>query len=83
MSKWQIILLLLLGVALLAGSIFLRVTSSGKYEIKTIDLVFIVIPLLFVGLATGKLQGLDFFGVKADFSKLWATRSIQLVQVGV
>ncbi len=73
MSTWQIILLLLLGVALLAGSILLRVASSGKYEIKTIDLVFILIPLLFVGLATGKLQALDFFGVKADFSELWAT----------
>jgi len=62
-----------MGVALLVGSILLRVSSNGKYEIKAIDLVFIVIPLLVFGLASGKLQGLDLFGVKADFSQLWQT----------
>jgi CBS domain-containing protein len=72
MNKSQIIALLLIGVGLLAGSVLLRVFSKGKYEIKTIDLVFIIVPLLFVGLATGKLQGLDFLGVKADLSKLLA-----------
>jgi CBS domain-containing protein len=35
-------------------------------------LVFLVIPLLLVALATGKLKGLDMFGVKADLSDLWA-----------
>jgi len=30
------------------------------------------VPLLFAGLATGKLRGLDLFGVKADLSELWA-----------
>jgi CBS domain-containing protein len=50
----------------------LRVFSGGKYEVKTIDLVFLVIPLLLVALATGKLKGLDMFGVKADLSALWA-----------
>ena len=45
---------------------------GGKYEVKTIDLVFLVIPLLLVALATGKLKGLDMFGVKADLSALWA-----------
>jgi CBS domain-containing protein len=57
---------------LLVGSVLLRVFSKGKYEIKTIDLVFIIVPLLFVGLATGKLHGLDFFGVKVDFTEIWA-----------
>lgn len=71
MNKWYIIFLLLLGVVMVVGSIMLRVAFSGKYEIKTIDLVFIVIPLLLVGLASGKLQELDLFGVKADFSQLW------------
>lgn len=72
MNKSQIIALLLIGVGLLVGSVLLRVFSKGKYEIKTIDLVFIIIPLLFVGLATGKLRGLDLFGVRADLSELWA-----------
>ena len=73
MNKTQIITLLLVGVGLLVVSVLVRVLSQGKYEIKTIDLVLIVIPLLFVALATGKLRGLDLFGVKADLSELWAT----------
>jgi hypothetical protein len=44
----------------------LRVFTAGRYEIKTIDLVFLVIPLIVVSLATGKIRGLDMFGVKAD-----------------
>ncbi|MFN2329959.1 MAG: CBS domain-containing protein [Chromatocurvus sp.] len=64
--------LLVLGVVLAFGSLLLRVFSNGKYELKTIDLVFLIIPLVVVALATGKLQGLDLFGVKADLSALWA-----------
>jgi CBS domain-containing protein len=71
MNKSQIITLLLIGVGLLVGSVLLRIFSKGKYEMKTIDLVFIIVPLLFVGLATGKLHRLDLFGVKADLSELW------------
>ncbi len=65
-----IMLLLAIGVALVAGSILLRVFSAGKYEIKTIDLVFLIVPLVLMALATGKLKGIDLFGVKADFSEL-------------
>lgn len=72
MDKWQIVALLLIGIALVVGSVLLRVVSAGKYEVKTIDLVFIIVPLVVVGLATGKLRGLDIFGVKADLSELWA-----------
>jgi len=72
MNKGQIITLLVIGVCLLVASIMVRVFSGGKYEIKTIDLVFIVVPLLVAGLATGKLRGFDLFGVKADLSELWA-----------
>jgi CBS domain-containing protein len=72
MNSSQITLLLVIGIGLLSVSLMLRVFTQGKYEIKTIDLVFIILPLLFVGLATGKLRGLDLFGVKADLSELWA-----------
>ncbi|MGH8355458.1 MAG: hypothetical protein ACRERY_18325 [Pseudomonas sp.] len=72
MSPPIILALLALGVALVAGSILLRVFSAGKYEVKTGDLVFLVIPLVVVALATGKLKGVDIFGVKADLSELWA-----------
>lgn len=72
MSTSTILALLALGVALVVGSILLRVFSAGKYEIKTGDLVFLVIPLVLVALATGKLKGVDIFGVKADLSELWS-----------
>jgi CBS domain-containing protein len=72
MNSSQITLLLVIDIGLLIVSLMLRVFTQGKYEIKTIDLVFIILPLLFVGLATGKLRGLDLFGVKADLSELWA-----------
>ena len=70
MQASTILFLLIAGVALVACSLLLRVFSAGKYEIKTIDLVFLVIPLLVVALATGKLKGIDMFGVKADLSEL-------------
>lgn len=72
MTQLMIIQLLVAGVILVVASLLLRVLSGGKYEVKTIDLVFLVIPLLLVALATGKLKGLDMFGVKADLSALWA-----------
>jgi hypothetical protein len=72
MNSRQITVLLVIGIGLLIVSLMLRVFTQGKYEIKTIDLAFIILPLLFVGVATGKLRGLDLFGVKADLSELWA-----------
>jgi len=71
MRPSMIIALLALGIMLVVGSLLLRVFSDGKYEVKTIDLVFLIVPLLVVALATGKLKGLDLFGVKADLSALW------------
>lgn len=72
MPTSTIIALLTLGAVLVIGSLLLRVFSGGRHEIKTTDLVFLVIPLLVVALATGKLKGVDIFGVKADLSELWA-----------
>jgi CBS domain-containing protein len=71
MSTGTIGSLLVVGAVLVVASLLLRVQSGGKYEFKTGDLVFLVIPLLLVALATGKIKGLDLFGVKADLSALW------------
>lgn len=72
MPRLMIGTLLALGAVLVVASIMLRILSSGKYEVKTTDIVFLVVPLLVVALATGKLKGFDLFGVKADLSDLWA-----------
>jgi hypothetical protein len=68
----MIFALLAVGAVLAVASLSLRILTSGGYEVKTIDLIFLVIPLLVVALATGKLRSVDLFGLKADFSDLWA-----------
>ncbi len=71
MEQWQVIMLLLAGFALLVTAVILRARFGEKYELKTIDLVLIIVPLLLVLLITGRVKMLDAFGVKADFSKLF------------
>ncbi|MEH6472754.1 MAG: CBS domain-containing protein [Halopseudomonas sp.] len=72
MEKWQVILLLLLGLVLLAIAVFLRLHYGDKYELKTLDLVLVILPLIFVLLISGKMKVLEAFGIKADFSELFA-----------
>jgi hypothetical protein len=72
MEKWHVVALLLGGLGLMVMAVLLRARYGEKYELKTIDLVLIIIPLLFVQLVTGKVKVLDAFGVKADFSELLA-----------
>jgi CBS domain-containing protein len=72
MPTSTIVSLLILGALLVVGSLILRAHSAGRYELKTIDVAFLVIPLLLAALATGKLKGFDLFGVKADLSALWS-----------
>ena len=81
MEKWHVVILLLFGLGLLVIAVLLRTHFGEKYELKTIDLVLIIIPLLFVLLISGKLKVLDAFGVKADFSELFvdaASTNIEL-----
>lgn len=72
MEKWQVVALLLLGVGFMIVAVALRARFGEKFELKTSDLALLIIPLLFGLLITGKLKVLDAFGVKADFSELFA-----------
>ncbi len=72
MEKWHMVMLLLAGFGLAVIAVLVRAHYGDKYELKTIDLALIVIPLLFVMLVTGKMKVLDAFGVKADLSQLFA-----------
>ena len=72
MKTWQIVTLLAFGIALVLASLALRIRSGGKDEVKATDLAFLVVPLIAVGVAAGKIKGVDMFGVKADLSALWA-----------
>ena len=71
MTRQMFIVLLTFGAVLAGASLVLRALTAGKYEVQTIDLIFLVIPLLVVALATGKLRSLDVFGLKGDFPDLW------------
>jgi CBS domain-containing protein len=83
MEPSKIVALLGLGVLLVLGSLLLRVLTGGKHEIKTIDLVFLIVPLLVVAIATGKIKGLDLFGVKADLSALWTQAATARIEAQV
>ncbi len=72
MQKWHVVALLLLGLALLILSVVLRTRFGQRYDLKTIDLVLIIVPLLFALLITGRVKVFEAFGVKADFSDLFA-----------
>ena len=71
MSQTFIVALLAFGAALAGISFGLRALTAGRLEVKTIDLAFLIVPLLMFALASGKLTGIDLFGVKADLSALW------------
>ena len=72
MEKWHVVVLLVAGLSLLGGSVLLRARFGDKFELKSIDLVLIVLPLILVLLISGKLKVLDAFGVKLDFAELFA-----------
>ena len=66
MSSLAVSILLLAGGVLFILSIFLRVKTGGKYEIKMIDLTLVLIPLLFWLLGTGKIQKFAVGGVEFE-----------------
>jgi hypothetical protein len=70
--RQMFIVFLTLGVVLAGASLLLRILTAGKYEVQTIDLIFLVIPLLLLALATNRLKSLDLFGLRVDFADLWA-----------
>jgi CBS domain-containing protein len=71
MTPQMLIVLLTCGAVLAGASLLFRVLTAGKYEVQTIDLIFLVIPLLVVALATNRVKGLDLFGIKLDFADKW------------
>lgn len=74
----HIFFLLLAGIVLVVASIRLRVAFDGKYEIKALDLVLIVIPLILFGVATGKIKDIEFLGIKTDLSQLTAEANAEI-----
>jgi hypothetical protein len=60
------IFLLLSGLVLFALSMAVRAKTGGKYEIKTIDLVIVLVPLFLWLIGTGKIQKVAIGGVEFE-----------------
>jgi CBS domain-containing protein len=72
MEKWQVFGLLIVGVVVVVTMVGLRARFGERYELKTVDLAVLFLPLVIGLLVLGRLKGLDMFGVKADFAELFA-----------
>ena len=66
MDQQQIILLLVVGAALFFVAVYVRIRFGEQYELKPLDLVLVILPLLFFAIVTGKITDFDAFGVKAQ-----------------
>lgn len=75
-----LIILFFTGCALLILSIFLRSKSGAKYEIKMIDLLLGVIPLLFWLAGTGKIQKLAVGGVEFETAQAFLGASRKSIE---
>jgi len=78
-DKVHVMLLLVAGLGLLAASVYLRGRYGERFEIRTVDLVLIIVPLLFTAVALGKVTMFDAFGVKADLSKVFSEAAGQTI----
>jgi hypothetical protein len=68
----MLIFLFALGAAPAIISLLLYLLTTGDHELRTSNVIFLVIPLLLYAVVTGNIKSLDLFGPKADFSDLWA-----------
>ena len=69
METWQIAVLLLIGVGLVAGSILLRIRYGDRYALTPVDLILLVVPLLAALLLSGRLKELEMFGMRVPLSE--------------
>ena len=83
MSSIAIIILLLSGVVLFFLSVAVRAKSGGKYEIKTIDLVLVLVPLFLWLVGTGKVQKFAVGGVEFDTAEAFIGASEKPIEAQV
>lgn len=69
------IVLLVLGAALLIASVGVRAATGGKYEIKAVDIVLLLGPILFWLVGTRKIEEFMFAGVRLKMSKAFLDAS--------
>lgn len=65
----DVVLLLIVGCLIFVAAMLIRVKSGGKYEIKPMDLVLIVVPLALWLFATGKITKFNVAGVEVELAQ--------------
>jgi len=76
----EIGLIALLGLLLFILSIGVRARTGGKYEIKTIDLVLVIMPLLVLLFITGRIQRFGFAGVEIETAQAFVRASEESIK---
>lgn len=66
MDMTVLLLLIIVGLALLAGSVYIRTKSDNKVELKSIDIALLLLPLVFFLFFTGKIGRVNLFGVEME-----------------
>jgi len=65
----DVVLFLVVGAVLFVLAMLIRVKSGGKYEIKPMDLILIVVPLALWLFATGKITKFNLAGIEVELAQ--------------
>ncbi|MCP4390885.1 MAG: CBS domain-containing protein [Gammaproteobacteria bacterium] len=65
----EVVPLLLVGLVLFVVALLLRVKSDGKYEIKPIDIILVLVPVALWLFATGKITKFNVAGVEVELAQ--------------
>ena len=83
MNSITIIIFLLSGFVLFFLSVAVRAKSGGKYEIKTIDLVLVFVPLFLWLVGTGKVQKFAIGGLEFETAEAFIGASENPIEAQV
>jgi hypothetical protein len=79
--KTSILVLLVIGGLLLLGiSVYFRTKSDNKYELKSIDIALLLLPIVFFLFFTGKIGKVNLFGVELETASVIIDASRQPIE---
>ena len=75
-----LILLVISGLFLLGISVYLRTKSDNKYELKSIDIALLLLPIVFFLFFTGKIGRVNLFGMEFETASVIVNASRQPIE---
>ena len=73
-------LLILTGLLLLGISFYVRTKSENKYELKSIDIALLLLPIVFFLFFTGKIGKVNLFGLELETASVIVDASRQPIE---